>query len=153
MSRALSFAKGEYIYSPVDDLESFFWVALWSVLFNAKSGEAWEAEEQAREELLNGNKEAAMTIFSLLIQSMEPNSVTRCFRHFIQAWWRKVRDKNVQWADEVLDHCPPDAGKKYFLPHFHLFALQGVLDVLEVLEQHWDCKIRWESWTGQASTK
>ena len=34
-----------YLYSPVDDLESCFWVALWSVVFNKDQEELFSARE------------------------------------------------------------------------------------------------------------
>jgi len=44
--------------------------------------------------------------------------------------------------------APNDASGEYCLPHFHRFALQGVVEVLEVLADHWDEEISWESWTN-----
>ena len=32
-----------------------------------------------------------------------------------------------------LGDAPKDAGKEYYLPHFHLSALQGLVDVLQVM--------------------
>jgi hypothetical protein len=38
MSQKLLRAEGDYLHSPLDDLEAFFWVALWSVIFNTING-------------------------------------------------------------------------------------------------------------------
>ena len=74
--------------------------------------------------------------------------ITWCFQDVIEDWWNKVGPLHLQWAREVIADAPEGAGDKYYLPHFHRFALQGVLDVLEVLHKHWDGKIGWQSWSG-----
>ena len=47
-------------------------------------------------------------------------------------WWKRIHDTGA-WHGEVLGNAPKDAGKEYYLPHFHLSALQGVVDVLQVM--------------------
>jgi len=42
-------------------------------------------------------------------------------------------------------------GGEYYLPYFHHFALQGVVDVLEILEEHWNGDIGWESWVASGT--
>ena len=144
MSRALLVAKRDYLHSPVDDLESFFWVAIWSVLFNLKSGEKWDAEQRTKNALLKNQKDHAMTLFGDLIYNEQRNNVTRCFQNLIRDWWMKVQNKNQTWRD-VASTLSNDA--KQFQLQFHQFALQGVLDVLEVLGKHWEGSISWNSWT------
>ena len=144
MSRALLVAEGDYLHSPVDDLESFFWVAIWSVLFNMVSGEKWDAEQRTKDALLKNQEGHAMTLFGLLIYDEQRNNVTRCFQNLIRDWWKKVRDTNDTWRD-VASTLSNDA--KQFQLKFHQFALQGVLDVLEVLERHWEGSINQDSWT------
>ena len=56
----------------------------------------------------------------------------------------------MAWRREVVNNAPDNAGKEYYLPYLHRFALQGALDVLQVLESHWDGEIGWESWTAPA---
>ena len=56
-----------------------------------------------------------------------------------------MRDWPDKWTEEVHEK---GADCKYWLRHFHRLALRGVLDVLEVLEKHWDGEISWESWTA-----
>lgn len=132
------------MHSPVDDLESFFWVALWSVLFNEGSGEKhWEAERDMREALLNNQKDTAMHHFYLLASDRLGNNVTRCFEAVILGWWREVKGWSMKWAEEVRKE---GAGGEHRLRLFHRFALRGVLDLLGVLEEHWG-DIGRESWT------
>ncbi|KAF9788657.1 hypothetical protein BJ322DRAFT_1050312 [Thelephora terrestris] len=147
MSRALLDAPGDYLHSPVDDLESFFWVALWSVVFNEKSGKKWDVEGRVREALIYTNKRLAIDRFLWLEIEERRNQVTQRFQAFIEDWWEKVELLHKQWRKEVLVKRPRDADAKYYLPHFHRFALRGVVNVLEVLDQHWGSEISWESWS------
>ena len=148
MSRALLHTKGKYLHSPVDDLESFFWVAVWSVFFNQTSGESWEAEEQVRQALLNNEKDTAMGRFQLLTTNQERNVVTRFFQNVIDDWWLIVWNNDKRWRQAVTYRPPEGAKDQYYLPHFHRFALQGVLDVLGVLQDYWHGDISRKSWTG-----
>ena len=150
MSRALIAAEEEdnYLHSPVDDLEAFFWVAVWSVFFNQKSGESWKAESAVRQALLENEKDAAMGSFQLLTTKKNRNDVTRRFQTVIRRWWKVVQDRDTEWREEIT-YDPPDGAKdQYYLPHFHRFALQGVLDILGVLQEHWHKDISWKSWAA-----
>ncbi|KAF9788668.1 hypothetical protein BJ322DRAFT_1183683 [Thelephora terrestris] len=148
MSRALLRARGEYLHSPVDDLESFFWVALWSVVFNERSGEEFKVEEPVRQALLRNDKDDAIHQFLHLEINKLRTQVTQRFQAFIEDWWEKVELLHKQWRKEVFVKTPSDADAEYYLPHFHRFALRGVVNVLEVLDRHWnDGEIGWESWS------
>ena len=70
------------------------------------------------------------------------------FQGVIDDWWKTVRDLDQEWRLDVMESHLENAGSEYYLPHFHRFALQGVLDVLEVLEKHWNGEISWKSWTA-----
>ena len=147
MSRSLSRAKREYLHTPVDDLESFFWVALWSVMFNEKSGPWNENEEDVRKFLLKIDKDAAISEF-ILLHPDRCNHHTRWVKATMKDWWLKVRDRQLEWVSDVMVKIPKGADQEsYFQLHFHRFALRGVLDVLEVLHIHWEGEIGRESWT------
>jgi len=149
MSRALYDAKKGYLHSPVDDLESFFWVAVWSVFFNKDHTEAYSDEEKDIMELLTqGDKGRAMDQYSVLVCNTTTSNIGRHLQAVLDDWWTKVRDRNRKWSKEVLARAPGNAGREYYLPHFHRFALEGVADILEVLSNHWDKEIGWESWAG-----
>jgi hypothetical protein len=75
------------------------------------------------------------------------NEVTQRFQAVIEDWWDEVLSLHKQWLREVLAKQPTDVDATYFLPHFHRFALRGVVNVLEVLDQHWGGEISWESWS------
>lgn len=63
-----------------------------------------------------------------------------------------MRDRNLTWSNEVADGAPEGAGREYYLPYFHLYALQGVLDVMEVLARHRDGEISWDSLAAPRKT-
>ena len=146
MSRALFNTTGDYLHSPVDDLESFFWVAVWSVFFNKADTGAKSAQEmRMQDELYKNNKEVAKDGISLL--PGEANSgATEPFQFMLIAWGAKVDQRRLEWFVEVLRRRPDDAKGEYYLPHFHRFALRGVVDVLEVLETFKDDGINSDSW-------
>ena len=140
MSRALAIAakmREDYLHSPVDDLESCFWVALWSVLFNKDHEELLSTRECAmRESLARTNKSEAAYYLGSLVPPKQLSNIMQRFQSTLRAWWGKVRDRSHVWEDEVLVNSPEGAGKEHYLPHFHHFALQGVVDVLEVMAEH-----------------
>jgi len=149
MSRALYDAKKGYLHSPVDDLESFFWVAVWSVFFNKDHKGAYsDVEKDIMDHLTQGDKDRAMNQYSGLVCDATTSNIGRHLQAVMYAWWKKVRDRNVTWSMEVLTRAPENAGRDYYLPHFHRFALEGVADILEVLSHHWDKEIGWKSWAG-----
>ena len=147
MSQALLNARGEYLHSPVNNLESFFWVALWSVVSNMKAKYSLVAEKQLSAALLRNNKSHAMEIFTELHVDKQCNHIILCFQCIIEDWWKKVQDQHLDLL-EALDPLPANTDNKHYLPHFHWFALQGVFDVFEVLENHWNSEISWMSWTA-----
>ena len=153
MSRALLYAKKGYLHSPVDDLESFFWVAIWSVFFNKDHAKELSDEEKSiRDRLVEGSKDIAINSYSELVFDATTSDIARRFQSVLYDWWMKVRDRTTTWSRKVLRDAPDNADGKYYLPHFHRFALEGVVDVLQVLANHWDSEIDWESWTGSTTS-
>lgn len=138
----------DYLHSPVDDLESCFWVALWSVVFNEDHKHLFSrAEHMVRGCLAQTMKVDAAYDFGRL-RFNDCSNIVQSFKPVVGAWWEMVRDIGPNWIREVLVRAPKDAGEEYYLPHFHLSALQGVVDVLQVMLEYWDGEIGWESWTA-----
>ena len=153
MSRALLNAEGDYLHSPVDDLESCFWVSVWSVFFNedeANEKHRSVPERRIKDRLDKSDKAGAMDSVSELRPHGNYSNIAHRFRSVLFDWWTQVRDRNKAWMDEVVDNAPENAGKEYYLPYFHRFALEGVLQALQVLAKHWNGEIEWESWTAPA---
>ena len=104
-----------------------------------------------QDRLNKSNQDGAMFSVSMLqLRGGKHRNITRCFKLTLRDCWRKVRDQGVVWINEVVENASENAGKEYYLPHFHRFALQSVLDVLQVLEKHWDGEIGWGGWTAPA---
>ena len=150
MSQILLLAGEGYLHSPVDDLESFFWVTLRSAMFNTKSGQQWSIpEEKVKKALFDIKKDEAIQTFTTQFSLEECNSATQRFHDVIADWWDVVHNRQRAWVSAILRKCPKGAGKEYYLPHFHRFALPGVLEFLEVLvHNHWGGVINWKSWTS-----
>jgi hypothetical protein len=91
MSQELIEADENYLHSPVDDLESCFWVSIWSVLFNEDNIRSQlTKEERVREKLAKYCKDEAMSRFSALSDDQEHSNITQRFRPMLRDWWWKV---------------------------------------------------------------
>ena len=75
------------------------------------------------------------------------SSIIQRFRPVLLGWWAEVQNRHMMWFHEVLMEEPENADGEYYLPHFHRFALQSVVDFLQVLASQWDGGISWECWT------
>jgi len=149
MSRALLDAEGSHLHSPVDDLESFFWVAVWSVFFNKDIAKGHSnGERSIRDHLVGCRKSNAMDKYSTLVCDATTSNIVQRFQAVLFDWWTKVQNRSATWSRKVLRDAPQNAGREYYLPHFHRFALEGVADVLQVLSDHWNDEIGWESWAA-----
>jgi hypothetical protein len=134
-----------YVQSPIDDIESFFWVALWAVLFNKQVHNRVAVELEWREKL----EHADPAFKALLLLELEEitqrqldstlfSSISRQLLPFLQAWLCKLRTLKAEWveisdrAEDVQLSDLPD----FYIKHFHVFALRGVKLVLGVLNEH-----------------
>ena len=139
--------KRPHIHSPVDDLESGFWVTFWSLLFHEDhEGLCSQLEQWARRMFINDKRQEAAE-GNIILGGPKSSIMQRFSSVFEASWDGSVRDKILSWRDVVM-RAPENAGEEYFLPHFHRAALQGVVDLLEAMLEHWNGEIGWESWTG-----
>ena len=130
----------------MDDLESLFWVVVWSVAFNEDhiSLPTSKRETEIRKRLAEGDRINA--VFDLR-GSPEESDIMQRFCPFIEEWWERVNLRGSEWAKKIVANAPAGAGEGYYLPRFHHSALQGVIDFLEVVSNHQD-EIGVESWMG-----
>jgi len=105
-----------------------------------------------RESLARTDKDGAMGFLRSLPPTRELSSIMQRFRSTLRAWRKRVWNGCEMWGDEVLENPPEGAGREYYLPHFHRFALQGVVDILEVMAEDWNGEIGWESWTSPVAS-
>ncbi|KAJ7692357.1 hypothetical protein B0H14DRAFT_3175422 [Mycena olivaceomarginata] len=99
MSLALHRAMDDdqpYIHSPVDDIQSFFWLAVWAVLFNSRSQKRSRSELNWGQNLRSGVRAVKSDFVDELITT--PHSLrghspigTQMFP-LLQDWWRRQRD-------------------------------------------------------------
>ena len=101
--------------------------------------------------LSQNNREKVINRLNYLRRA-DNSDITQCFRTVLLEWWAKVEEQDKIWVDEVLENEPENAGQEYYLPCFNPFALQGVVDVLQVLAEHWDGEVSWENWKGPTSS-
>ena len=135
------------IHSPKDDLESCFFVALWSTIFNKQQEQSLKPRElEMRDHLTECQSDEAAALLNR-ITLREGSDVMKRFRSMLRDWSGKVSAMSCAWV-RVEDSAPADAGEKYYLPRFHLTALQGVVGILEVMLEHWDDGIGWRSWSS-----
>ena len=139
--------KKPHIHSPVDDLESGFWVTFWSLLFHEDHEGLCSQLEQWARRMFTNNKRQEAAEGNIILGGPKSSIMQRFSSVFEASWDGSVRDKILSWPDVVM-RAPENAGEEYFLPHFHRAALQGVVDLLEVMLEHWNGEIGWESWTG-----
>ncbi|KAJ7903425.1 hypothetical protein B0H14DRAFT_2491657 [Mycena olivaceomarginata] len=142
----------EYLQSPVDDIESFFWLACWAVLFNNhKHNEKRSPMEiQWQEYLRSAEYESARLLSkSMLVTELaqpwattkrrERSSILTEFHPLLSAWWAACLDLQQKWQSLVMDELEKissDHRKQFLLYHSHSFALEGVKCLLSVAGQH-----------------
>ncbi|KAL0572241.1 hypothetical protein V5O48_009723 [Marasmius crinis-equi] len=151
----------EYLQSPVDDIESFVWCFLWTILFNdalkgpmstafyedrrdeikARNGSARGAAVRRIEQIVKTEYDAQRQSF------LDEDELASHFRALAPVFvglqerllrlkfeWRRVRKRKECALKRVEEEGGSDA--EYWLPRFHLFAFRGVADFLEVIWEH-----------------
>ncbi|KAJ7645465.1 hypothetical protein DFH06DRAFT_1425076 [Mycena polygramma] len=124
-----------YVHSPVDDIQSFFWLAMWAVLFNTKPQTRSRVELKWQQRVRSGTYRAKASVVSELgtTSFLRGHSLigTQVFP-LLQDWWDKQRALAVEWHTTVVpeaESIPQDETDKircFYLHHFHLYALRGV---------------------------
>ncbi|KAF8206325.1 hypothetical protein K438DRAFT_1817003 [Mycena galopus ATCC 62051] len=142
-----------YLQSPVDDLESFFWLAVWAVLFNTHKNNQngsqlenkWKAylfgAEYHNTRVLAKGK-LTVELRQLWREEDDWSPIFREFYPLLAAWWNESEALHKEWKRtvprKVFENLDTPARKQYLLAHFHDFALKGVERVLTVLAKHID---------------
>ncbi|KAJ6543880.1 hypothetical protein B0H19DRAFT_956069, partial [Mycena capillaripes] len=141
LQRAME-ADRPYVQSPVDDIQSFFWVAAWAVLFNTRQQNRSPEEDKWCRDLISGNLGLKSDFSSaLLAADLEEGyglAATQLFP-VLRLWWVKLLSLRMDWVSRVTSQVrkqPPDEVANFYLHHFHLFALRGVQEFLELVEEH-----------------
>lgn len=142
MSRNLLFnlLQPHYIQSPADDIQSFFWVALYAILNNNTVGHS-AIERRAAEELELDNRREALELF------LDQNGPDRPLHKLFRDWREKVYDLGRMYSFLVDALTSIDAEKgwtnaeeeaQYWEAAWHGYALQGVCESLELIFEYID---------------
>ncbi|KAJ7692361.1 hypothetical protein B0H14DRAFT_834819 [Mycena olivaceomarginata] len=142
LHRAMDYDR-PYIHSPVDDIQSFFWLAVWAVLFNSRSQTRSRSELIWGQNLRSGVRAVKSDFADALMTT--PHSLrghspigTQMFP-FLQDWWRRQRDLAEEWHRNVVAEAAKipehevDNIRCFYLHHFHLYALRGVKEFLDLV--------------------
>lgn len=84
---------------------------------------------------------------SLQVTGEDQNHIEQDFLPVLEQWWNKVNRKPWLWQKEVTK--ARNEGEGFYLLRFHRQALEGVVDILEVLSDRWEggisSEVAWEA--------
>ncbi|KAF7330801.1 hypothetical protein MVEN_02419300 [Mycena venus] len=133
----------DYVHSPVDDIQSFFWLAAWAVLFNVNSRERSDVEVKWRRNLASGTVAAKSDFVVELITCDldDGHSVLGTqVLPLLMLWWQKQQILAGDWQRSVAAKARKLQEKadipNFYLQHLHSYALRGVKEFLELIVQH-----------------
>ncbi|KAJ6512169.1 hypothetical protein C8R47DRAFT_684167 [Mycena vitilis] len=133
-----------YVHSPVDDIQSFFWLAMWAVLFNSKSQTRSPLELEWQQSIRSGTHSAKASIAAMLVTTnfLRGHSLigTQVFP-LLREWWRAQRTLAEDWHELVVPEAESISTdqvkyRDFYLHHFHVYALRGVKEFLALVVQH-----------------
>ncbi|KAJ6512170.1 hypothetical protein C8R47DRAFT_684062 [Mycena vitilis] len=140
LQAAIDYAR-PYVHSPVDDIQSFFWLAMWAVLFNAKPQTRSPAELQWQQSMRSGIQSEKSSISGdLMTITQGHSSIGSQVFPLLREWWRAQRTLAEEWheravpvAESIMDEVKY---RDFYLHHFHVYALRGVKEFLALVVQH-----------------
>ncbi|KAJ3819630.1 hypothetical protein F5880DRAFT_1676105 [Lentinula raphanica] len=128
-----------YVHSPADDLESFFWVGLWSTLRNKNFSRTSTTEQRFSKDISTDLRQKVAVDMSLrmdLITAEHPkqpySDLLRAMTPVLSEWYTALNKLQI---DYEVDENVNDDEEKLML-RFHHFAYRGVLEFIEVFEKH-----------------
>lgn len=127
-----------YAQSPIDDLESFFHVTIWAALFNIYNIPHKEWRRLIASS--SGRHMAKNDILSFRPLLARHNPIMTQARPVLYDWssrLRKLQDKYGMMTKQVSQfEGSPTETVKIIEWHWHVIAVNGVCDFLEILKQH-----------------
>jgi len=122
-----------YVQSPVDDMHSFLWTAIWATLFNIQHFGKSPNEAEWRN-YLQGDMHARDSVPSRMLagrvqRNGEYSPLLRSMIPVLRGWRRKLEEMSEDW-DLLWEQCDDPSSKRLL---FHRFAYRGVLEFLEVI--------------------
>ncbi|KAJ7211361.1 hypothetical protein GGX14DRAFT_394273 [Mycena pura] len=134
MELLASIGNGPYLHSPIDDIQSFYYVAQWAAAFH-KDGDNLDLVKKIRSGL-SGNVEAREAtsnhIHRLVADANDVGDfLVRC-PPLLHAWNSRLTDLYIDFA-----YARKASGEESWLKIvFQTFAYRGVADFLEVFQRH-----------------
>ncbi|THU82290.1 hypothetical protein K435DRAFT_691801, partial [Dendrothele bispora CBS 962.96] len=129
--------KSQYLQSPVDDMHSLFWTALWCTLFNAKQAQQSPAEKQWGAQLQGTVHERDSAMHDILQDGTEEehSPILRDMTPLLKDWQRNLLEPmNSEWKSAWRNVEKGQADEKLLV--FHYFAFQGILDFAQLIKKH-----------------
>ncbi|KAG6849560.1 hypothetical protein C0991_011346 [Blastosporella zonata] len=128
-----------YVQSPIDDMESFYWTAVWATLNNTKSLSTSEEEGDWKRWLDDSGAHARIAVTleieklaSLDLPERECSPFLAVMAPMLQKWWELLKNMNVKWTRAWKPVKAGPALPKELL--FHQFAYEVVPMYVELLE-------------------
>lgn len=129
------------LQSPLDDLWSFFWTALWATLTNRHHPNQTDMEKNWRLQLCAGGafreKVAALIKMNSTLEKKQGYSpILRQMAPLLRRWYTSLNEMGPRWTEEldtVEEKGNADAGA---LMLFHKFAYGGMLDIVRMISEH-----------------
>ncbi|KAK7460946.1 hypothetical protein VKT23_008874 [Stygiomarasmius scandens] len=139
MSKSLREAMEEgstYLQSPVDDMHSLFWTALWCVLFNTKDRGQTSKEKKWGSQLQGTIHERDSAMNDILISGTdeEYSPMLRIMTPLFVQWRNLLVDLGRLWASAWKSAEQGEADDKLLV--FHDFAFRGILGLAKLIAEH-----------------
>lgn len=132
-----------YLQPPMDDLESFYWVAMWAVMNNTQAVNLElnrsPLEALWRKALRSASERHQIIVFPRAFkffggETFSPIAQDRL--PVLQQWFNSITALRRDWyaTRSLIEQGMVD--RDLSLSYFHAFAFRGVADVLEICQQH-----------------
>jgi len=140
MSRQLRRGRQPYLQSPVDDIFSFFYSALWATLWNENIEEIPSELETWRQKVRGTSDNREAVIHDLVDErfNIDLPKIVRDMNPLLQEWHKGLDALVSDWIDiyrgdpeKFASRFPPDK-----LLEFDIFAYRGVLLFAELALKH-----------------
>ncbi|KAJ7163776.1 hypothetical protein C8R43DRAFT_988621 [Mycena crocata] len=130
-----------HLQSPIDDIESFFWLLVWATLFNRHNPSSTRSKtEKEWQQWLDGADYKDKSTFTVELRRTQGSlsSITQELLPLLHKWWFLQEELRSQW-DKTIQPDRKEGRKgtdEFYLPHFRHFALLGVRDFLNLVVDH-----------------
>ena len=135
-----------HLHSPIDDLESFYYVAQWAVAFNDGAAEGRHDGikiQRFREMIAGDRRERAVVMvrerrITPRIAGAEYGPFFARSLHILAPWREKLFTLTRDWEDvklQAAELSEMDSGK-YLGLNFLIYGYRGVTEYLELVHKH-----------------